>query len=130
MITWKDEYCTGIPVVDEQHQYLVDIANQTYDLLTNNLILDKYDRIINILQKLQDYTVYHFKTEEEFMQSVGYKKILSHKVAHSDFLNALEKVDTSRIDVDHDAYLHEILEFVCDWLINHIIKEDKQIPQN
>ncbi|MBP2644657.1 MAG: hypothetical protein H6Q75_97, partial [Firmicutes bacterium] len=33
MILWKEEFRIGIPVIDEQHQKLLEIANRAYDLL-------------------------------------------------------------------------------------------------
>ena len=127
MILWKEEYCVGVESIDEQHKELVVIANKIYELLKNDLIADKYDSIIAIIDELKDYTVYHFKAEEEYMKNIGYKKLLSQKVAHNDFLEKMQSIDMNKIDNGHNEYLIEMLDFVCEWLVQHIVKEDKLI---
>lgn len=127
MVKWEDKYCLRIEAIDEQHKQLFEIAGRIYELLKNELLTDKYDHIIEIIDELKNYTIYHFKAEEEYMQSIGYKKFLSHKVAHNDFLDKMENVDLNKIDNGHNEYLIGILDFVCEWLVEHILKEDKQI---
>lgn len=127
MVKWEDKYSLGLESIDEQHKELFRIANRIYELLKNEMILDKYDHIMEIIDELKNYTVDHFKDEEEYMKSIGYKKFLSHKVAHTDFLDKMENIDVNKIDNGHNEYLLSILDFVCVWLIEHILKEDKLI---
>lgn len=125
MIKWKDEYSIGVEFIDEQHKKLFEIANRAYDLLENKLYIDKYDRIVEIIEELKDYTVFHFSSEEEYMKSIGYKRFLSHKVEHDDFVDKIKGVDLNRVDEDQDKYLTEILEFVVNWIAKHILERDK-----
>jgi len=127
MVEWQDEYDMGVASIDEQHKELFVIANRIYDLLKNDLITDKYDAIIEIIEELKAYTIHHFQTEEDYMKEIGYKKFLSQKVAHNDFLEKIDHIDLDKIDNGHNEYLFGILNFVCDWLVEHIIKEDKLI---
>ncbi|EIW20344.1 MULTISPECIES: bacteriohemerythrin [Pelosinus] len=127
MVKWEDKYSLGVESIDEQHKELFRIANRIYELLKNEMILDKYDHIMEIIDELKNYTVDHFKDEEEYMKSIGYKKFLSHKVAHTDFLDKMENIDVNKIDNGHNEYLLSILDFVCLWLVEHIMKEDKLI---
>ena len=127
MIQWKDDYCTGIAPIDEQHKELFSIANRIYDLLKNDLIPDKYDSIVAIIGELQSYTRYHFKTEEDYMQRINYRRFLSQKAAHNGFLAKMDAIDLGKIDNSQNQYLIEILDFVLDWLASHIVKADKLI---
>ncbi|AIF50435.1 bacteriohemerythrin [Pelosinus sp. UFO1] len=127
MVTWEDNYAIGVEAIDEQHKELFQISNRIYDLLKNDLITDKYDSIIEIIEELKNYTIYHFEAEEEYMKNIGYKKLLSQKVAHNDFLEKMEGIDLEQIDNGHNEYLLGILDFVCEWLVEHIIKEDRLI---
>lgn len=127
MVQWTDEYGLGIEVIDEQHKELFAIANRIYELLKNDLVVDKYDQIIEIIEELKDYTIEHFAAEEEYMKSIAYKRFLSHKVAHTDFLDKMDGIDVEKIDEGHNEYLLGILDFVCVWLVEHILKEDKLI---
>jgi hemerythrin len=127
MVTWKEEYSIGVMEIDEQHKKLFEIVNRIQVLLSDEFITDKYDNIIEIINELKAYTIYHFKAEEEYMLKIGYKKFFSQKVSHKDFLEKMESIDLTQIDNDQNKYLNEILYFVCDWLVTHILKEDKLI---
>jgi hemerythrin len=127
MIKWKDEYSIGVDSVDDQHKKLFEIANRSYDLLRNQLITDKYGKIIEIIDELKNYTIYHFQAEEDYMKQIGYKKFLSQKVAHNDFLEKMDNIDVEQIDDGQNEYLIGILDFVSEWLVEHILKEDKLI---
>lgn len=129
MIKWQEEYRIGVQAIDEQHQRLFEIANQAYQLLKNELLLDKYDKIVTILEELRDYTVYHFSFEEQYMANIGYKKLLSHKVLHDDFVEKIKTIDFDQVDENQDQYLIGILDFVVNWIQKHILGVDKQIVQ-
>lgn len=130
MIEWKANYELGIKHIDEQHQKLFEIADRAYKLLTNDFIADKYDRIIDILEELKEYTIFHFKSEEEYMLSIGYKRLLSHKVIHEDFINSINDVDLNEMDLNQNESVKKILEFIVDWIDKHILNEDKLIVKN
>ncbi|MGE5417822.1 MAG: bacteriohemerythrin [Acidobacteriota bacterium] len=127
MIKWDDKYSTGVEQIDEQHKKLFEIANRAFELLKNDLITDKFDQIATVLDELKEYTIYHFKTEEEFMQSVKYMRFLGHKVIHDDFIKKIEETDYRTIDENQDKYISDLLEFLVNWISQHILKEDKQI---
>lgn len=129
MITWKDEYSIGVDSIDEQHKQLFVIANDIFDLMNNDLITDKYDQILAIINQLKDYTVEHFTAEEEYMVKSGYRKFFSHKILHTDFIEKINAVDLNQIDNGQNDYLRDIMSFVCDWLVQHILTEDKLISQ-
>ena len=130
MLQWKEEYEVGVAEIDEQHQKLIDIANRVYELMRNELALDKYDQIVEILQELKEYTVYHFHFEEGLMQKAKYKKRFSHKLLHQEFLAQVEAVDLSAVDENQEAYLVQIMDFIANWLIDHIVGEDKKVGQS
>lgn len=127
MIQWKESYRIGVEEIDKQHQKLFEIANQAYDLLKNDMLVDKYDRIVSLIEELRDYTVYHFGYEENYMASINYKKRLSHKVIHDDFIAKINEVNLDNVDENQDQYLTEILDFVVQWIEQHILGTDKLI---
>ncbi|NLI91911.1 MAG: hemerythrin family protein [Peptococcaceae bacterium] len=127
MLIWKDDYAIGVELIDEQHKHLFQIGNSIYALLEDKVLVDKYDKIVTILQDLKQYTKYHFQTEEEYMLQNRYPKFFSHKVEHDDFINKIEEVELKDIDVDQENYIREILVFVFNWILEHILKNDKLI---
>jgi hemerythrin len=127
MFKWKIEYETGVQLIDEQHKELFNIGNKAYALLKNEFALDKFDKIINILEELKDYCIYHFQCEEQYQLSIGYRKYFSHKVEHDDFIKMFKEVDTNKIESDQDKYIIELLTFILNWIDKHIIEKDKEI---
>lgn len=129
MYEMKPEYYTGIDFIDQEHSKLFEICNEAYELLTNQFIPDKYDYIVEVIQKLKDYTRYHFKHEEEYMESTGYKRLLSQKVAHNDFIEKLDGIDLDVMDEGQKDVLLDLVEFLNNWLVEHIFKKDKLIAE-
>jgi hemerythrin len=119
----------GIEIIDEQHQKLFEIAARAYDLLKNEFIEDKYDRIKDILEELKSYTIFHFETEEKYMEEIGYKKLFSHKVYHEEFIGKIKSVDLKEVDENQEGYLISILELVVNWIDEHILNKDMLIAK-
>lgn len=125
MIEWRDEFLLGIEKIDEQHKKLFQIANEIHTTMKNQLVTDKYDQIVRLITELKDYTIFHFTYEEDYMHSIGYRKLLSHKVEHHDFVEKINNVDYGKIDTNQEQYLMELLDFIVEWIANHIMKTDK-----
>lgn len=129
MYEMKEEYFTGIEQIDNEHTKLFEIAEKVYQLLNDDLIPDKYDHIREVLIELKDYTVMHFEHEEEYMKSIQYKRMFMQKVEHDAFRNKIEEIEFDKLDENQDETIKEILEFLTDWLVNHILENDKLIGQ-
>ncbi len=126
----KDEFLTGIQFIDEEHAKLFEITNRLYEVSHDEFIPDKYDYILTIINELMDYTKYHFTHEEEYMKSINYKKLLSHIVEHKDFVDQLEAMDIASIDLAQEETITKLLNFLYDWLVNHICDSDKAIAED
>lgn len=127
MFEMKEEYKIGIKEIDEQHERLFQIAEKAYILLNNEFITDKYDEIVEILNELREYTELHFTFEEEYMQKTGYKMMFSQKMDHQDFMMMLDDVKLDEIDDNQEEAIMNILTYVGDWLVKHILEKDMMI---
>lgn len=126
MFKWEKEFETGNAIVDEQHKTLFEIGERAFELLKNDLYTDKYDKIIDIIHELKDYTVFHFRAEEEYMLKVGYKGLFSHKMEHDGFIEKFNQIDYNRIDQGQNDYIYDLLNFIADWITEHILIKDRQ----
>lgn len=129
MYEMKDEYLTGIKMIDAEHKRLFEIADEIYQLQKEEFLVDKYDQIREILEELKDYTIMHFEHEEKYMESIGYKKMFTQKIQHEALKTQIAEWDIDAIDENQDETINEILKIVTDWLVNHILHEDKLIGQ-
>lgn len=127
MYEMKEEYLTGIEEIDREHRVLFEIAQEIYNLCENEFVPDKYDDIVSLIDRLKQYTVMHFEHEEAYMESIHYKKMFTQKVQHENFRNKLESMDLKNIDENQEQAIEDLLKFVTDWLVEHIMGTDKQI---
>lgn len=124
---WKEEYSTGIDLIDEQHKELFRLLEEITAIYKNDFITDKYDKIVASVDELRAYTEYHFDSEEAYMESIGYRRLFSQKVAHMEFKDRISKIDLKELDIDQSKAILGIIGVLTDWLVTHILKTDKLI---
>ncbi|NLL77530.1 MAG: hemerythrin family protein [Clostridiales bacterium] len=129
MYEMKDEYLTGIEQIDNEHRVLFEIAEEIYQLCVNEFVPDKYDHITNLIQRLKDYSAMHFKNEEDYMESIQYKRMFTQKIQHDNFIRKLDNMDLEIVDQNQEQIIKDLLKFVTDWLIEHILETDKRIAE-
>ena len=131
MFEMKPEYYIGIKMIDEQHNQFFTYADEAYELLNDEFTPDKYDRIDILLEKLYDYTVKHLADEEAYMESIHYNKLFTQKVQHQAFIEKLDEFMEShnKEEENQDEQIMKILTYLTEWLVNHILYVDGQIPQ-
>lgn len=128
MYEMKPEYYTGIEAIDKEHERLFELAEKTYQLLKAEFIPDKYDNIKDVLLELRAYTSTHFAHEEAYMESINYKRLTPQKIQHRAFVKKLEELDLEDMIEDNpEETIGKILEFLTDWLVHHILDNDKLI---
>lgn len=123
-ITWFEGLETGIKEIDEQHKILISILNELYENLQKGAVSDQVDEI---LKKLKDYTDYHFKTEEMMMRKINFPYLTFHLNEHKNFLSKLIELVENKASTT--SFKLEILLFLRDWLVKHIIASDRKIKK-
>lgn len=126
---FTDEYLTGIEIIDEEHKELFHIIEEVHEVIADDARGDKYDEIVRLLEELKNYTKSHFRDEEEYMESIQYEGLEAQKVAHELFVSRLDEMDLNEIDEHQEETLEELIAFLLEWLITHILQMDKKIGQ-
>ena len=124
MFEMKEKYKTHNSQIDIEHEKLFEIGERAYQLLIDKYNTDKYDKIVDVIEELKSYTIYHFNAEEKYMMSINYKRLFTQKIDHAFFIKKLEEVNLNDIDENQDETIMGILTFLNDWLVNHIIEKD------
>lgn len=123
---WKPELNLGIKQIDEQHQKLLSLGNEAYDLAKLNDGLDHYDDIMTLIHELYDYTEYHFKYEENLMKEYQYAAFPDHEKEHALFIKKITQISKKDIEDGQQTVIIEILDFISQWISSHILISDKK----
>ncbi len=120
---WSPDYCVGIRLIDNDHKDLVDTVNELHDAIENWQADEAVGRSLTMLA---NYVRDHFAREEQLMADYGYPELAAHQDLHAALrrrVHAIRLVHASeplRIDPAR------LLDFLRDWLVNHILKSDLQ----
>lgn len=125
MIQWEKQYELGIATIDDQHKQLVGITSRLSELLTNAVQgEDIYDEMVSIIEELTDYTVYHFKYEEDLFEKLNYEFKDAHIDEHNRLIQEISALDLRAVDEDQVTYGKKILKFLITWVFKHISGSD------
>jgi len=119
---WSGRLSVGIEVIDDQHKKLVSIVNRLYDAMKRG---KGNDILSGILSELIEYTNYHFTTEETLMRDNAYPGYQAHKSSHSMLVEKVMDLDLD-LKAGKFALSVQVFNFLKDWLVNHIQREDKK----
>ena len=125
LFEWNKSYELGIADIDSQHKKLVDIINELHEAMSKG----KGREIINtVLESLIRYTKEHFSSEENYLEKCKYPELGNHQLEHKNFIDKLSEVENKQGSARIFLTI-EIMEFLKDWLSNHILISDKKYIQ-
>jgi hemerythrin-like metal-binding protein len=121
---WSSLFETGLTEVDAQHQRLVELVNQ----LGQSADSANPEHIDQALQTLAAYTVYHFQCEEAIMAAdhVAAAHSDRHRETHRRFIKQVGDW-LERRKSEESISLHQLLDFLANWLIFHILGDDQSL---
>lgn len=118
-LTWTTDLNTGIPVIDKQHQRIVDYINE---LDTARSSGHKREEIGKVIDELVDYTLSHFAFEESLQEEAHYPFLKAHKKVHELFVKRVGEYQ-ERYKLGDDV-AEELNNLLVTWLFNHIKRDD------
>ena len=122
LFTWNDSYSVSVQQFDDQHKVLFNLINELHEAMSQG---KGRDRVGQTLNTLISYTRGHFSAEEAALRSASYPNYAAHKKEHDAFtakvlgFETTYRTGTSNLSV-------ELMNFLRDWLSDHILKIDKQ----
>lgn len=117
---WSDECLVGIEIIDNQHKNFFRMLDE---LVSLNSKEDKEEEILQIINKFEQYTIYHFSTEEGFMDKNNYPDIERHKNLHKLYAKKIMFFKNEYTNGNH-AILEEMTDYARRWLLYHILYLD------
>ena len=126
-LTWNSGLETGVRQIDLQHQELIELINE---LETAHEAGHDDAALVDVLPRLTAYVLFHFGTEEGLVGRVaaGTPHALHHLDEHRKFS---EKVAAMRAGARSESArsVEELLDYLKSWLVDHILKTDKELAQ-
>ena len=122
LLSWSESLSVQVELIDDQHKKLVGLINQLFRAVGSG---SPQAQIEAVLAELIKYTAYHFQTEEDLFDRFGYPEKEAHKQIHAQLV--AQAVDYQQKFKQGDGSVAmSLLQFLKDWLVNHIMKTDKR----
>lgn len=118
---WTDAMIIGVEAIDSDHRVLMKLLNK----ITSNTVAD--NEIGSIVDRLVDYTRYHFKREETIMEVCAYPGLVEHREIHKTITAKVDQLANDWREKQEPELLAQLHKFLRDWLFSHIIHEDIKI---
>lgn len=121
---WNEQLRLGVDPMDKDHQKIIALMNELERAKERNANFSVLDRAF---KALADFTNEHFRDEEVYMESIGFKQLTSHKLIHERLLNTLQQ---HYLDFKQSQKLsEEVFTFLRFWLKSHICGIDKKYAE-
>ncbi|MTJ92540.1 MAG: bacteriohemerythrin [Desulfovibrio sp.] len=121
-VQWTSSMDLGIGEIDRQHRMLVDYINDLHSAMSNHRSARE---LLEILHKLRDYTSTHFRDEEKHFVHSDYPSVKDHLQIHREFEAKVDEVERG-IKEGTVTLSMDLLSFLKDWLVKHIMGMDAQ----
>jgi hemerythrin-like metal-binding protein len=122
LLAWSESLSVDIRLIDDQHRQLVHLINRLFRAMQTGSGRQETAAVLN---ELVEYTVYHFNAEEELFSRHGYPEEIPHKNAHKQLVAQVLAFQQKFKSGDSELDM-ELLQFLKDWLVQHIMKTDKR----
>jgi hemerythrin len=122
IIEWDNSLSVKVAEIDKQHRKLIDLINKLNDAMKGGKGKDILEKIID---ELFAYAGGHFATEEKYFDQFKFPESNTHKDKHKEFVKKISEFKNG-FDSGKVALTVEVMNFLKDWLRNHIQGTDKK----
>ncbi len=122
LLTWTDEYQTGIPSVDYEHKVLIASIKEIAECI--NADASRQD-ILDCLGLIHALIEAHFALEEKIMRDRKYDSYREHKADHDRLLEDIRDIMYHVRAADQAAEIREtLLQDIDSWFSVHFLEMD------
>ena len=121
-LEWENKYSVGVEEIDNQHKRMFAVINELLDSLSTNTTKE---HIVGIIDSLVKYKMFHFATEEKYFKEFNYDGAEDHIAKHQEFNVKLTSLQ-EKYPVYEPAFAYELIDFLEDWLIKHLMVTDQK----
>ncbi|SIQ53579.1 methyl-accepting chemotaxis protein [Alkalispirochaeta americana] len=120
-VEWTPAVAVQVQTFDNHHKKLFSLINKLYKALQDGA----GETVLRaVFDELIEYAGYHFSAEEAALEHFAYPQCAKHKEEHALLVSRVKEL---RADLEKGKPLVavEVMEFLRDWITNHIKKCDK-----
>ena len=119
-VQWRQEWNCGNDEIDEQHDKILQIAN---DLIAKVYAGASHNECMDMIKLFLEYAVNHFATEERILMEIEYDGLIAHIKKHEYLTNKAIylKECYEKKELQPAAFLSFIIDEV---VVEHLTKED------
>lgn len=126
-LEWNERYNIGVELIDREHEKLFHILNKLYEVGRQKE--KSHWACQEAVKYFKDHTLQHFADEEDYMESIAYTGLKTHKRIHKNFrertLPALEQ-ELEKTNYSENSISH-FFGVCAGWLVGHTLIEDRLI---
>jgi len=119
---WNGRYRVDGGVIDAEHQRLFALANAVFAFEDPEAQAEDFRKTV---LALFDYTRYHFGNEQALMKKIGYPGYNQQVEAHEAIVTEMSRQIKTCPSLEKPA--HKLRRLMVDWVMRHIVEEDRQI---
>ncbi|MBL0059454.1 MAG: hemerythrin family protein [Elusimicrobia bacterium] len=120
LMLWSDQYRTGLPGIDREHQELFQCVNAFDEALRQGL---NREQVAETIEFLIHYTANHFSKEEILLARTAYPGLRAHKARHAELMEHVTAM-AQTYQLTQSVLTVEVSQFLADWLSQHVLKDD------
>lgn len=120
LVVWQEAYSLGVDELDDQHRELFAIMNRLWSAIVRKA---EGREMAGIIGELEHFTAVHFSHEENLMRRSEYPLYAEHRAYHRSFIQRLAD-EKAAAEAEEKVSLG-LLQFLRDWLVNHILVNDR-----
>lgn len=125
VLSWCKDFEIGVEEIDNEHKDIIEHFEKLYVLMKEG---QGHEYYMKLMKFLEYYVNTHFQHEEALQVKLGYSGYNEHKVLHQAFKAQVELMisQNNKSNVSN-ADVVKLNLFIKEWLIHHILIEDKKI---
>lgn len=121
-IQWSTQFELGHERIDAEHRIFLRLVNEFGDRVERGLPLDM---LLRTLREIRKYAEFHFVSEENIMEELGYPRLEEHRALHEVLLDALAGWIGALAAGSLDPA--EVWKSLVEWFGAHTSQEDQKL---
>lgn len=121
-LEWDASFAVGVDKFDNAHKVLFNMVNDLADAMQQKKSKEAVGRVLN---GLAEYTVNHFADEERNFAQTHYPEEAQHKALHKKLVDQVVEL-IGKFNAGEQLIAQDVINFLQDWLVNHIKGTDKK----